>query len=100
MKANSRTKIVSAVQFTSATALPPKFSFRSSLAAGYRRLSSSLRGVVVGCKVDDPRQYGADDHPRHLIPIEEWNPDPGRLNLVVERRPDHRDELDQEQQVP
>ena len=56
--------------------------------------------LIPGGEVDDRGQDGADDHPGELVPIEEWHADKDRLSPVVEWRPQHRDELDNEEQVP
>jgi hypothetical protein len=55
---------------------------------------------VLGREVDDRGEHGADDHPKQLVPVEERHADPGRLHPVVERRPDHRGGLDDEEQIP
>jgi hypothetical protein len=56
--------------------------------------------LVVGRKIDNCGQDGSDDDPKKLVPIEERHADPGWVDLVVERRPKNRDELNQEEQVP
>src|SRR5579863_605279 len=92
MNANSNTKMMSAVQFTSCTAFLPDFRF-------YRRNRPSSP-LVVGGEVHGGGEHRPDDHPDQLVPVEERNADPGRLNLVVEGRPEDRDELDHEQEIP
>jgi hypothetical protein len=56
--------------------------------------------LILGHEINDRGQDGSDDHPEHLIPIEERNPDPARVNPIVEGDPKTGDELDHEQQVP
>jgi hypothetical protein len=72
--------MMSAVQFTSCTAFLPIF-------------------VFIG-EINNGGEHRPDDHPEQLVPVEERNADPGRLNLVVEGRPEDRDELDHEQEIP
>src|SRR5579863_5584091 len=79
ISANSSTKIESAVQFTSDMASP---------------------SPTLGREVDDRGENRADDHPEHLVPVEERDTRPVRLGLVVEGRPKHDDELHDEEQVP
>src|SRR5215831_16443772 len=86
-KPNSATKTTRAVQFTSCTAFLRFYCF-SACASFLRR------------EIDDRRQDGADDHPGELVPVEERNARQRGLELVVERRPEDRDELDEEEQVP
>src|SRR5208282_6460635 len=93
MKPNRATKTISAVQFTSCTAFLPTFRFLISGAPRGRAL------IFVG-EVHDRSEHRTDDHPEHLVPIEKRNADPGRLDLVVEGRPDDRDELNQKKQIP
>src|SRR3954463_11528494 len=56
--------------------------------------------VRCGGEVNDRRQRGANHDPEELVPIEERDAVPLRLNLVVERRPEHSDALHDEQQIP
>src|SRR5438874_8735347 len=53
-----------------------------------------------GGEVDDGGEARADDHPEQLVPIKEGDAVPLRLDLIVERGPEHRDGLHDEQQVP
>src|SRR5215469_8720560 len=76
MKANSRTKTVRATQLTPCMSAP------------------------FGHRIHDSREECGQHHPQHLVPVEEGDAEPGRLNAVVEGRPQHRDELHDEQQVP
>jgi hypothetical protein len=55
---------------------------------------------VLGREIDYRGEHGADDHPKQLVPVEERHADPGRLHPVIERRPDHRGGLDDEEQIP
>ena len=66
----------------------------------FRSADREASRLVLGREIDDRGEHGADDHPKQLIPVEERHADPGRLDLVVEGRPEHRDELDDEEQVP
>src|SRR4029079_6845906 len=130
IKANSRTKIMSAVQFTSCTAcLPVYVSARPSviskptpsLRGAQRRSNPASRAreldcfaalamtsppsqraliLVLGGEVDDRGQNGADDHPQELIPVEERHADQRRFGSVVEKPTQHGGELNHEQQVP
>src|SRR5262249_50042249 len=77
---------MSAVQFTPCTA--------------YLRGGLCAFEPVFGGEIDDRGEHGADQDPQELIPVEERDADPGGLDLVVERRPQRGDELDDEQQVP
>src|SRR5262245_17604225 len=52
--------------------------------------------LVPGGEIDDGRQNGADDHPQELIPVEERHAEERWLGSVVEGRPQHGDELDDE----
>src|SRR5262245_321139 len=52
--------------------------------------------AIFGGEIDDRGEYGADQDPQELIPVEERDADPGRLDPVVERRPQRGDELDDE----
>jgi hypothetical protein len=63
---NSSTKMLSAIQFISCTMLP----------------SSSWRGLVAGRQVDHRGEHRADDHPQHLVPVEERDADPARFRLL------------------
>ena len=54
----------------------------------------------IGGEVDDGGEARADDHPEQLVPIKEGDAVPLRLDLIVERGPEHRDGLHDEQQVP
>ena len=51
-------------------------------------------------EVNNPGQNCADDHPQQLIPIEEWNTAKRRLNSVEQWRPQYKNVLDHEEQVP
>src|SRR5262249_48902136 len=82
MKANRATNTTSAVQFTSSTAFPP------------------VLVAMRGREIDDRGEHGSNNHPKKLVPVEEWEPDPGGFCPVVERRPQYGHELDQEEQVP
>src|SRR6516165_1232396 len=57
-------------------------------------------GFSLGREVNDRSQDRADDDPEKLIPVKERHARQCRLRLVVEGRPQHRDELDDEQQIP
>src|SRR5690348_15639014 len=57
-------------------------------------------GSLLRREIDGGGEHRADDHPQELVPIEEGHADEGRLELVVEGRPQHDDELDEEKQVP
>ena len=59
-----------------------------------------VEALIVGGKINDRGQDRAPDYPQHLVPIEEGNADPGRLDRVVERRPQYGDELDDEEEIP
>src|SRR6185312_12936908 len=61
---------------------------------------SAVAGLRLGGEVDKRGQDRADDDPGQLIPIKERQAAQCRLHRVVEGRPNHRDELDDEQQVP
>src|SRR5215468_9064916 len=63
------------------------------------RIPSSTK-FSLGREVNDRCQDRADDHPEKLIPVEERHARKRRLRAVVERRPKHRDELDDEEQIP
>src|SRR6516164_6509023 len=102
MKANSRTKTVVATQLISLTGMPPQAILAPPMKppsnpSGQLPSSSSLS---LGCEVNDRSQDRADDHPKQLIPVEERHARKRRLRAVVERRPKHRDELDDEEQIP
>ena len=56
--------------------------------------------LILSDEINDGGQDGSDDHPEHLIPVEERYPDPGRIDPVVEGDPQAGDELDRKQQVP
>src|SRR5215471_7377220 len=43
--------------------------------------------LPVGGEIDDRGEDRAEDHPQQLVPVEERQPDPGGLDLVVEWRP-------------
>src|ERR1700728_2807312 len=98
-------KTVSAVQFTSATAFPPVYFFlfrlclQDSWLAKFRDADAAA-ALFFRREIHDRGEDGADNHARHLIPIKERYADPGRFGLVEEGRPDHREELDREEQVP
>src|SRR5262249_25354478 len=92
MKPNRATKTTSAVQCTSGTEC-----LRMSWLG--RRFCAGSRSVLRG-EIDDRGQNGADDHPGELVPVEEGDAGEGGLEPVVERRPQDRDELDEEEQVP
>src|ERR1700730_4883010 len=95
MKPNSSTKIVSATQFTSFMTFPLIcLGFLTSDRGG-----ATLR-LLLGGQIDHRRDYGADEDPQELIPVEERNAHPIRFGTVVEGRPQHGDELDEKQQVP
>src|SRR3984957_1315238 len=100
MKPNSAMKMIRAVQFTSCTACLPRLLGLISCVSGC--LIPRWRGtdLVFGREIDDRGQNGPDDDPEHLVPIKERDARPGRLGRVVERRPQHGDELDDEEQVP
>src|SRR6516162_6288176 len=98
MKANSATKTIRAVQLTSCTACLP--GLWSAQPTRGRRAARGVCASSFGNEINDRREHGADDHPEHLVPVEKWNPGPGWLDCVVERRPHHRDELDDEEQIP
>jgi hypothetical protein len=51
-------------------------------------------------EIDDRSEHGPNNHPKKLVPVEEWEPDPGGFCLVVEWRPQYGHELDPEEQVP
>jgi hypothetical protein len=51
-------------------------------------------------EIDNRGQDGAEDDPEELVPIEEGHADKGRLDSVVERRPDDGHELNDEKQIP
>src|SRR5437764_7741729 len=76
MKRKSATKTTSATQFT------------------------SCMGSLLGGEIDGGGEDGADDDPEELVPIKEGHADEARLRLVVEGRPQHGHELDDEEQVP
>src|SRR5665213_147646 len=100
IKPNSATKTMSAVQLTSCMISPrltSSYFLISSLITKFRDADAAL---IFGRKINDRGQNGADDDPEQLIPIKERHTDPGWLELVVERRPDDREELDHEEQVP
>src|ERR1700722_1299468 len=100
MKPNSAMKMIRAVQFTSCTACLPRLLGLISCVSGC--LIPRWRGtdLVFGREIDDRGQNGPDDDPEHLVPIKERDARPRRLGGVVERRPQHRDELNDEEQVP
>jgi hypothetical protein len=56
--------------------------------------------LFFGREIDDRGQNGRDDDPEHLVPIKERDARPRRLCRVVERWPQHRDKLNDEEQVP
>ena len=60
----------------------------------------SRRLVAVGREVDDRREHRAHQDGEQLVPIEERDADPGRLDAVEERRPERHGELEHEEQVP
>src|SRR5580704_190208 len=108
MKPNSAMKMIRAVQFTSCTACLPIFTFLFLLpcipatwrdnVTRRRPLRSQL--ILLCREIDDRGQHRRDDHPEHLIPVEERDARPSRLDRVVERRPKHGSELNDQEQVP
>src|ERR1700688_4811758 len=106
MNAKSATKITRAVQFTSCTAFLPDFPFIVLCARPAMRHDSVTRRrqlcgwLLLGREIDDRGQHRRDDHPEHLIPVEERDARPSRLDRVVERRPKHGCELNDQEQVP
>jgi hypothetical protein len=48
--------------------------------------------------VDYGHEYGGDDDPKQLEPVEEWDADERWLLEVVERGPEHDDKRDEEQE--
>src|SRR4030081_524595 len=93
MKPNSARKMMRAVQFTSCMASSGFFLVM------VRGCAPELRSLL-GREIDDGRQDGADDDPKELVPVKEWDAGPGGLELVVEGRPQDRDKLDHEKQIP
>jgi hypothetical protein len=69
----------------------------SSLIPKFRDADAAL---IFGREINDRGQNGANDDPEQLIPIKERHTDPRWLKLIVEWRPDDREELDHEEQVP
>jgi hypothetical protein len=51
-------------------------------------------------QINDRVQDRADDDPQELVPVKERNADERRLDLVVEGRPENRDELHEKEQIP
>src|SRR5215467_8413543 len=95
MKPNSTTKMMSATQFTPCmTCLSRQCS--CWFVVRRRRPLARLLGDHVDHRIEDR----GDDHPQHLVPVEERYPEPDRLHLVVERWPQERHELHDEEQVP
>src|SRR5579863_1126621 len=86
MKPNSTTKTMRAVQLTSATASLPRpalclFRMIWFSAEPWGAPTAPGQLLVVSREIDDRGQSGADDHPQHLVPIEERNAGPIRLRL-------------------
>src|SRR5580692_707600 len=106
MKPNSAMKMIRAVQFTSCTVCLPTFTSYCLVSSAPRRGGAPSPDdefaprLLLGREIDDRGQHRRDDHPEHLIPIEERDARPGRLDRVVERRPQHGDELNDQEQVP
>src|SRR5262245_33328075 len=92
MNANSNTKTIRAVQFTSATAMLLLFNYRSKASSCDRHARELTDSLILGREIDDRSQDRSDDHPQELIPIKERNARPGRFDRVVEGGPKHRDE--------
>src|SRR5271166_5768226 len=83
IKANNKTKIVRAVQFTSCTVSP-----------------LPALALVFGRKIHDCCEHSTDDYPKKLIPVEERHADPIGFCFVVKGRPEDGDKLDKKEQVP
>src|SRR5215470_13601403 len=56
--------------------------------------------VLLGREVHHRGEHRGDQHPEHLVPVEERNARPGRVDAVVEGRPEDRHELHDKEQVP
>src|SRR5579859_964898 len=70
------------------------------LAAASAARSAATLGLLLGREIDNGGQDGSNDDPEELIPIEERHAEQGRLGFVVEWGPEHRDELNEKEQVP
>src|SRR5271169_6371053 len=108
-KANSATKTVRAVQFTSATAVLPRkslwfscwvFWLLSLLCCAPRGSERRAPLLVFGREIDDRGQDAADDHPEQLVPVEKRHADEGGINSVIGRHPEQKYELHHEEQIP
>src|SRR5207248_5874632 len=101
MRANSSIKIMRATQLTSATAILLVLFVDPRLLPAIRAgCVGRPTCLILSDEINDGGQDGSDDHPEHLIPVEERYPDPGRIDPVVEGDPQAGDELDRKQQVP
>ncbi|CAG9215548.1 hypothetical protein BGLA2_2490004 [Burkholderia gladioli] len=56
--------------------------------------------AMLGLAVDEAGDRRAAEHPGELIPVEERESEPLRLDLAVRRHPDHRDDWQHQQPEP
>src|SRR6185437_4136781 len=77
IKANKTMKTISAVQFTSATASPPRMFSDYVLGAEFDSAAPPLMGDG---EIDNRGQDGAEDDPEELVPVEKRHADKRRLN--------------------
>src|SRR5437762_4875722 len=76
-------KTISAVQFTAMSRSPVEF-----------------RSLSFGAEVNQCRKPGADQDPKKLVPVEEGDTGPHRLDRIVERDPQQTDEREQQKPIP